>query len=297
MRALKKKQITERVVQYAILILITIVILFPIYMMVSMALFSREDIDTVPRRFFPSQITVSNFVEAFKIAGNYIDDFGNVGLPYMVLYIKNTLIVLVVFVVGCVIMSSITAYAFAKVNFAKKNLIFFLMLSTMMIPGSVTIIPMFIVFKHLHFLDTLLPLCVPIWFGGGAINIFLLRQFMRGIPNEMLESAALDGASHLRRCFMIVMPMCKPVLGYIAMSSVFSVWNDFFSPLLYVNEKSKWTLALGIANIVQTNDSGLASQKQLLMAACTVMSAIPVIIFIFGQKLFMENLSFTGLKE
>ncbi len=262
-----------------------------------MGLFSQSDINEVPRRFFPSTLMFRNYIDAFSIAGNYVDDFGNEGLPFMVLYLKNTMVVLVLFVLGTLISASVTAYAFAKVDFWKRDLFFMIMLSTMMIPGSVTMIPMFTVFKTLHFLNTLLPLWVPIWFGGGAINIFLLRQFMRGIPNEMLESSALDGATHIQRCFLIVVPMCVPILCYIAMSSTFSVWNDFFSPLLYVNEKSKWTLALGIANIVQTNDAGLATRKQLLMSACTIMSAIPLTIFVCGQKLFMENLSFSDVKE
>ncbi len=291
-----KRVIFIRIAEYAGLAIITVILLFPIYMMVSMGVFSQGDINEVPRRLFPSEITLSNYVNAFRMAGNYIDDFGNEGAPYMLLYVKNTFIVLSLNVSGTIISALVTAYAFSKVKFWKRDLIFFIVLSTMMIPGSVTMIPLFVVFKNIGFLNTLLPLWLPAWLGGGAINIFLLRQFMKGIPNEMLESATLDGASHIKRCFYIVAPMCKPIICYLAMSTTFAVWNDFFSPLLYINEKSKWTFALGIANIVQTNDAGLATRKQLLMAACTLMSLVPVTIFICGQNLFMENLGFTGIK-
>jgi len=111
-----------------------------------------------------------------------------------------------------------------------------------------------------------------------------------------LESASIDGAGHLRKLFKIVVPNCVPILIYIAMQSAMGTWNDFFTPLLYVNEKEKWTLALGVASIIQTNDSGLVTQKHLLMAACTIMTLFPLGLFIGGQKYFIENVAITGVK-
>ena len=225
------------------------------------------------------------------------DEWGNpTSMPYMVVYLLNSIYVVVGNVAGTVLSSTLCSYGFAKIKFKFREPIFFAVLATMMIPGSVTMLSMFTVYKNLGMMNTRLPLWLPVWFGGGAVNIFLLRQFMRGLPNDILESASIDGAGHLRKLFQIVVPNCVPILIYIAMQSAMGTWNDFFTPLLYVNEKEKWTLALGVASIIQTNDSGLVTKKHLLMAACTIMTVFPLGLFIGGQKYFIENVAITGVK-
>lgn len=286
-----------KIVVYAFLVLLSLAFLFPLYLMVEMSLFTSNDVFEIPRRLFPSALTFSNYVECFTIAGYLPDEWGNpTSMPYMVVYLLNSIYVVVGNVTGTVLASTLCSYGFAKIKFKFREPIFFAVLATMMIPGSVTMLSMFTVYKNLGMMNTRLPLWLPVWFGGGAVNIFLLRQFMRGLPNDILESASIDGAGHLRKLFQIVVPNCVPILIYIAMQSAMGTWNDFFTPLLYVNEKEKWTLALGVASIIQTNDSGLVTKKHLLMAACTIMTVFPLGLFIGGQKYFIENVAITGVK-
>ncbi len=286
-----------KIVVYAFLVLLSLAFLFPLYLMVEMSLFTSNDVFEIPRRLFPSALTFSNYVECFTIAGYVPDEWGNpTSMPYMVVYLLNSIYVVVGNVAGTVLSSTLCSYGFAKIKFKFREPIFFAVLATMMIPGSVTMLSMFTVYKNLGMMNTRLPLWLPVWFGGGAVNIFLLRQFMRGLPNDILESASIDGAGHLRKLFQIVVPNCVPILIYIAMQSAMGTWNDFFTPLLYVNEKEKWTLALGVASIIQTNDSGLVTKKHLLMAACTIMTVFPLGLFIGGQKYFIENVAITGVK-
>ncbi len=286
-----------KIVVYAFLVLLSLAFLFPLYLMVEMSLFTSNDVFEIPRRLFPSALTFSNYVECFTIAGYVPDEWGNpTSMPYMVVYLLNSIYVVVGNVAGTVLSSTLCSYGFAKIKFKFREPIFFAVLATMMIPGSVTMLSMFTVYKNLGMMNTRLPLWLPVWFGGGAVNIFLLRQFMRGLPNDILESASIDGAGHLRKLFQIVVPNCVPILIYIAMQSAMGTWNDFFTPLLYVNEKEKWTLALGVASIIQTKDSGLVTKKHLLMAACTIMTVFPLGLFIGGQKYFIENVAITGVK-
>ena len=286
-----------KIVVYAFLVLLSLAFLFPLYLMVEMSLFTSNDVFEIPRRLFPSALTFSNYVECFTIAGYVPDEWGNpTSMPYMVVFLLNSIYVVGGNVAGTVLSSTLCSYGFAKIKFKFREPIFFAVLATMMIPGSVTMLSMFTVYKNLGMMNTRLPLWLPVWFGGGAVNIFLLRQFMRGLPNDILESASIDGAGHLRKLFQIVVPNCVPILIYIAMQSAMGTWNDFFTPLLYVNEKEKWTLALGVASIIQTNDSGLVTKKHLLMAACTIMTVFPLGLFIGGQKYFIENVAITGVK-
>lgn len=293
---MKARKYICKAILYIVMTLIAVLMIYPLFSMVCMSFFTEEEISMVPRPFFAQAMQWKNYAEAFSVAGTWTDDFETVSVPYMLLYIKNSFLVLILYLLGTVLSATLCAYAFAKVNFAFKNVIFMVILATMMIPSAVTMIPMFIVYKFFGMLDSLLPLWVPVWFGGGAVNIFLLRQFMRGIPNDLLESAEIDGAGHFRRMLQIVMPNCVPIILYIILTSTMGVWNDFFTPLLYVTEKSQWTLALGIANIVQTNDAGLVSKQNLLMAACVIMTLFPLVLFGLGQRYFIESVTMTGLK-
>ena len=184
-----------KIVVYAFLVLLSLAFLFPLYLMVEMSLFTSNDVFEIPRRLFPSALTFSNYVECFTIAGYVPDEWGNpTSMPYMVVYLLNSIYVVVGNVAGTVLSSTLCSYGFAKIKFKFREPIFFAVLATMMIPGSVTMLSMFTVYKNLGMMNTRLPLWLPVWFGGGAVNIFLLRQFMRGLPNDILESASIDGA-------------------------------------------------------------------------------------------------------
>ena len=293
-----KKKVAYRISVYAALVVLVLLFLFPIYMIINISLFTEADMLEIPRRLFPSSLHFANFVEVIKVVGRVVDDYGQEGGYLFLRYIGNSLLVVVLYVVGCVLSSSICAYSFSKIKFKGRNVAFMVVLATMMIPGSVTIIPLYSIYKTVGMIDTLFPLWLPIWFGGGAVNIFLLRQFMRSFPNEVLESADIDGAGHVRKYLQIVMPNIIPGLLYVALTSALSVWNDFQTPLLYVYRQDLWTLSRGVAAMGtnKAQSSGYVTIEHLKFAACLIMSVFPLTLFIAGQKFFIESVTISGLK-
>lgn len=267
---------------YTILIVISAIMVYPIFDMIVLSLLTEQQLSQIPRLWLPTDPQWSNYIKALHFPGVYN------GIPLMLIYFRNTLLIILGIVFGGVFSSTMCAYGFSKIKFPGREPLFFIVLATMMIPTTITMIPLFIVYKKLRWLNSLLPLWVPAWFGGGATSIFLLRQFMKGIPDTLLHSAKIDGAGHSRIYFQIILPNCIPILIVIIIGYVTTAWNDFFTPLLYINEKHKWTLAIGVANILQTGEYGAAMTKQnLMMAACTLMSIFPIVLFLSGQKYFM----------
>ena len=295
---MKRKKILYAVGMYTLLVLLLAMFMFPIYMVLEMSLFTQSDMLEVPRRLAPSTPNWRNFIDLFEVIGKYTDEYGMERGYLMWKYIANSLTVVILYVIGCVLSSSVCAYAFAKVKFRGREVMFMVILITMMIPGSVTIVPLYSIYNSLNMIDTLLPLWLPIWFGGGGVNIFLLRQFMRGFPDEVLESANIDGAGHLRKFFMLIVPSMVPGLLYVALTSALAVWNDFQTPLLYIYNREYWTLARGLAAMITSNivKPGFATTEHLMFTACVIMCIFPLTLFIAGQKYFIENVSLTGLK-
>lgn len=292
-----KKRLYKALI-YALLVLVSFVLLFPVLMMISTSLFSEADMLEIPRRLLPTSANWSNFTEVFKVIGRATDDWGREKGYLLAYYIRNSFLVVVLYVVGCVLSASLCAYGFSKVKFKGRDAVFMLVMMSMMIPGSVTIISLYRIYKTLGMIDTLLPLWLPIWFGGGATNIFLLRQIMRGYPDEVLESASIDGAGHLRKLFVLVIPSVVPMLIYIAVTSALAVWNDFQTPLLYIYKKELWTIARGVAAMVTTKgiSGNHVTTQHLMFTACAIMSVFPLVLFAVGQKYFMESVSLAGVK-
>lgn len=285
------KHLKLKVIVYVILIIISAIMIYPIFDMIVLSLMTEQELSAIPRAWVPSSPQWSNYIKALNFPGEYN------GIPLMLVYFKNTLLVILGIIFGGVLSSSMCAYGFSKIKFPGREPLFFIVLATMMIPTTITMIPLFVVFKQLHWINTLLPLWVPAWFGGGAISIFLLRQFMKGIPNSLLQSASIDGAGHFRIFFQIVLPNCIPIITVIVINYITAAWNDFFTPLIYINEKQKWTLAIGVANILQTGEYGANATKQnFMMAACAMMTVFPLALFLGGQKYFIENVVISGIK-
>lgn len=196
----------------------------------------------------------------------------------------NTLFLAVVGTIGSVLVNSLVAYAFAKIKFKGRNALFVIVLSTMLIPGFVTMVPQYILFSKLGWIDTYLPLLVPA-FLGSAFFIFLLRQFMMGIPNELIEAAVLDGAGHLQIWWNIMLPLTKPALITVAIFSFNGAWNDLLGPLLYINDESKYTLQIGL----QTFKGTVQTQWHYLMAMSVTVLLPVILLFFFFQKYFIEG--------
>jgi ABC-type glycerol-3-phosphate transport system permease component len=209
-------------------------------------------------------------------------------------YFKNSAIVTTLSTAGAVLSSSLVAYSFARLRWPGRDIWFGVVLATMILPEIVTLIPTYILFSRLHWVNTFLPLVVPPWLGGGAFYIFLLRQFYRGIPMELSEAAHIDGASELRIWWQIVMPLARPALAAVTIFAFNGAWEDYLHPLIYLSSESKYTLQLGLTTF--EGSGGGVPQWNLMMAASIVVMLPVVIVFFLGQRYFIEGVTLTGLK-
>ncbi|PLR82124.1 sugar ABC transporter ATP-binding protein [Bacillus canaveralius] len=270
----ESKKFKTKLKNYIVMLLLiagSIVILSPLWWMVSTSLKSPQEIAQYPPSFFPSEFRFSNYIEAWKTA------------PFT-RWALNTLFIAVCVTLGSVLVNSLVAYSFAKICFKGRNVLFVIVLSTMLIPGFVTMVPQYILFSNLGWLNTYLPLIVPA-FLGSAFFIFLLRQFMMSIPNELIEAAVLDGANHFHIWWNIALPLTKPALVAVAILAFNGAWNDLLGPLLYINDESLYTLQIGL----QTFKGTVQIQWHYLMSM-SVMVLLPVVLlFFFFQRYFIEG--------
>lgn len=276
---MKSKKKFSKSIIYIILFFISFVCLVPFYWMIRSSLMDMSQIFTMPPIWIPNPIKFSNYKEALTML-----PFGR--------YFLNTLFVVVFTVLGTVITSSLCAYSFSRIEWKGRDTVFGILLTAMMIPFAVTLIPTFIGWQKLGFVNSYAPLIVPAWFGGGVFNVFLLRQFFRTIPKELDEAARIDGAGHLTIYSKIIMPLSKPSLIVVSLFSFMGSWNDFLGPLVYLNDGDKFTLSLGLMQF----QGMYSAQWQYMMAAATVVLVPIVIIFFIGQKYFIEGISMSGMK-
>lgn len=256
-----------------------LIFLFPFLWMISTSLKTPKEIAAIPTVWFPKTPQWKNYADALSY------------FPF-VRYLANTLFLVTMNVLGSLFSSALVGYAFARLRWPGRDIWFKVLLSTMMLPSVVTMIPQFILFKNLGWLNSYLPLIVPA-FTGGAANIFLMRQFYKTIPYSLSESARIDGCTEFRTFSQIILPLCKPVLATIAITSFMFTWNDFIGPLLYINDKMGYTLSYGLRTFQIQSDS----RWHLTMAASVVVALPSLAIFFVGQKYFVEGVVMTGLKE
>jgi multiple sugar transport system permease protein len=242
----------------------------------SLKLEGREFV--VPPQWIPDPVVWSNYPIAMTT------------LPFG-LYLWNTLIVTVGTLTGTLLTGSMAAFAFARLRFPGRGILFILLLSTLMLPQAVTLIPKFITFRYLGWINTLNPLWIPWWFGGGAFNVFLLRQFLMTLPHELDEAARIDGASNWRIYWSVLMPLCRPALITVAIFSFIHSWNDFLEPLIYLHDAKLRTLALGLRGFQDL----YATQWTLMMAASAVIIAPVLVLFFICQRYFIRGIHLTGL--
>lgn len=279
LKSVKRIRFIQKIVIYVVLTLVGLFFVFPLFWMFLTALKSPHDMVNI-KQFFPSKMLWGNFQKALTQI-----PFGR--------YFVNSLFITVICIVGTVLSSSLTAYAFAKLKWPGKNVLFVIMIALMMIPAQVTQIPMFVMYSKMHLLNTYVPLTVPCFFAVGcSMYIFLLRQFFQGIPREISESGRIDGAGHLRIFWTLIIPLAKPAMVTVALFAFMFTWNDFLAPLIYVTDPKKLTLAVGL----RTFQSQYKAQYNLMMAAALVAMIPTVTIFFFAQKQFVEGITFSGIK-
>ncbi|HZO89479.1 MAG TPA: carbohydrate ABC transporter permease [Chthonomonadaceae bacterium] len=207
-------------------------------------------------------------------------------------FLMNTLIITGLGILGQVLSASLVAFGFARLRWPGRNLLFLVVLATMMLPGEVTMIPTYLIFRRLGWIDTFLPLIVPSFLGGGAFSIFLFRQFFMTLPRELDEAARVDGCSSFAIYWHILMPLCKPILATLAVFSFVANWNDFLTPLIYLNSADKFTLAVGLRFFQGVYNT----EMQLLMAASTLVLLPVLLVFFLGQRYFVKSIVLTGIK-
>jgi len=247
-----------------------------------------QELYRYPPTFLPEQPQfLANYREVFTVA-----PFGQ--------WLVNTVVVTVLSLIGTVLSASIVAYGFARFRFPGRDLFFFVTLATLMLPVEVTLIPTYLLFKSFGWIDTYFPLIVPSWFGGGAFNIFLMRQFMLTIPQDLDEAARIDGASSWRIFWRVILPLCKPAIATMATLGFIANWNNFLGPLIFLNTESKYTVAVGLRYFQSAVAQGSAvvsrPQDHLLMAAALMVALPCLILFFVAQKYFVEGIVTTGIK-
>jgi multiple sugar transport system permease protein len=259
-------------VRYSILLVLTVLFLGPWVYLLSMSLKTPDAVLAYPPQWIPQVFDWNNYALALT------------RIPYF-LYLRNTLLLVGVNVVGQLLSCSLVAYSLACIDWRGRRYLFPLILATLMLPTQVTLIPIYIIFSRLHWVDTFLPLTVPAFFGN-AVYIFLLRQFFLTISRDMSEAARLDGASELRIYWNIVLPMARPALITVAILVATTTYNDFFGPLIYLTDSSLWTLSLGLTGFIGSRGSDIGA----LMAA-TIFYALPAVaLFVAAQRFYLRGI-------
>ena len=279
-RTAKRRSGTSAVVRHGILIVLGVLFLVPFFWMLSTSLKQLPQILTWPPEWIPKPFTWANYPDAL----GYFPFFR---------YLGNTLYYGFSTVIGVVISSSLVAYGFARLKWAGRGIMFMIMISTLMLPFQVLMIPLFILFRHLGWTDTYKPLIIPTFFGSSVFSTFLLRQFFLTIPETLSEAARIDGAGEFTIYRRIVLPLAKPALATVALFQFLYAWNDFLGPLIYLNSQHLYPISLGLDSFLSSY--GL-TQWGYLMAAATVATLPMVVLFFLAQKTFIQGITMTGVK-
>jgi ABC-type glycerol-3-phosphate transport system permease component len=267
-----------RAVAYALVLIGALIFSFPFIWMLSASVKTPGEVLIYPPRWIPHQ----------WVFNNYSRPWGEV--PFTTFY-RNTFLVAGIDIVATVLSSSIVAFAFARMRFRGRSFLFVLIVSTLMLPSQVTLIPQYVLYSHIHWVNTLRPLIVPVFFGS-AFNIFLLRQFMLTIPHEMDDAARIDGANWFSIYWRILIPLTAPALGVVAIGEFTFRWNDFLGPLIYLNTPDKFTIQLGLRMLTTQYTTDVPGTM-----AMTCVSLIPVlIVFFLAQRYFIQGIVISGIK-
>lgn len=280
-RNLSFSKMLDNAVWYIVLGLIGLLFALPFIWMFSTSFKTATQTVAYPPEFIPNPWTLRSFYEGFE------------GGPF-VTYFKNSFAITFLCIFGTLFSGSVVGFGFARLNAPGKNFWFILLLGTMMIPGTVTLIPVYVLYSKIGWINTIYPLVVPSFLGASAFNIFLLRQFFSSIPKELEESAAMDGCSIFKTFYLIFIPNAKPALLVVTIFTFVGTWNDFFGPMIFLIDGDKYTLAIGL-NFFKSQYGGAMDMGPIM--AMSLLSVAPIILlFLFAQKYFIQGITTTGLK-
>lgn len=266
-----------------ILVISTCLVLLPIVTMVMTSLKTFEDVQMNPASLIPKEFTLKNYVTVFT------------EFPFTQ-YLINTLFITITSTVGITLTSALVAYAFARFDFKYKGIIFAVMLSTIMIPGQILQIPLYEMYRGMGWINTYKPMIIPAFLGGGITNVFLIRQFFNSLPKSIFESAQIDGAGEFRIFATIAVPLSKAIIFTVAIFSFTASWNDFYSPLLYINDDKKYTLAYGLYIFFDKFKVGSYKAWNIICAANLVVIVPIIVLYFFAQRYFVEGITLGGVK-
>lgn len=278
-------KVARRVVFYALLCALGVLFILPFLWMVSTSFKLDPQVYHVPPSWIPNPFVWRNYPNALTY------------LPFDK-YFFNTMTYCIGATLGTVLSAALVAYGFSRVRWRGRDAIFWIVLATMMLPFQVQMIPLYVTFKNLHWLNTYLPLIVPSFFGSSAFSIFLLRQFFRTIPMELSDAARVDGANEMTIFLRIILPLAKPSLAVVGLFQFMDGWNDFLGPLIYLNDSSRYPLALGLQQLQTAFNQGTIPQQwPQLMAASTVVMIPVLVIYFFTQRVFVQGIVVSGMKS
>ena len=278
--------VREQGVLYLVVFSLALVFGFPFFWTVSSSLKTAPELFAYPPPLLPARPQWGNYVRVMSVFRHPVSR-----------WFVNSVFVVTMSSLGTLLSATCVAYGLARFRFRGKDLLFMVTLMTMMLPGQVTLIPQFIMFNKVRWVNTFRPLWVPSWFGGSAFNIFLLRQFFLTLPIELDEAARIDGAGYWRTLQTVLLPLCRPVLATVAIISFMGKWGDFMGPLIYLNRPRMFTVALGLRYFHVTPDAESGDPLQHILMAATVLSVLPCIaIFFAGQAYFVRGIVMSGIK-
>ncbi len=263
----------------AAVVIVLIICLWPLWYMINTSLMTNDQFFIPALQWLPRPPTWENVVRAWNTV-----PFGT--------YYRNTFIIEFWTLLGTTISASMIAYAFARLRWPGREICFLILLGTIMLPQQVTMIPQYIIFRQLGWINTWYPLIVPAFLGGSPFYIFLLRQFMRAIPRELSEAARLDGCNEVRIYWSVILPLSRAALAAVAIFSFVATWSDFLNPLIYLQSDDKKTVALGLLSF--TNQFG--TDVTALLAAASIAVIPPMLLFLIAQRYFIEGIALTGIK-
>jgi len=282
-RAQRRGSMIQRGLLYLLAIICAIGFTVPFIWTIGTSLKPLTELYTYPPKFVPAAPRWENYSDVFTLA------------PFAT-FLWNSVIVTALAVLGQTLSAAAVAFGFARFRFPGRDMLFIVVLATMMLPWHVTIVPSFLLYSKLGWINTFLPLIVPSFFGGGAFYIFLLRQFFLTLPRDLDEAAKIDGASSMHIFWQIILPLAKTALATVAIFAFIEHWNEFIGPLIFLNSPEKFTVAIGLRYFIVTPFTGDEPREAILMAASLIVALPPLALFFAAQKYFVQGIVTTGMK-
>ena len=276
----RRNERIRSVVGFVVLVALAAIVLLPIWWIFRSSLMTNASMYKYPPDFFPDKWRFSNYAETLQSF-----DF--------LRYFLNSAIIIVPSVLGGVATATLSGYAFARLRFKGKKLLFMLCVGSMLLPGMVTLIPLYIMWTNFFHISGFLPLIIPYFCGGGAFNIFLIRQFIAGIPRELDEAATIDGANRMQILVRILLPAIRPAMIVVGLFIFIGIWNDLLQQTIYISKPENYTIAIGL-----TMFKGMLEVDWAKIMCATCLSFVPgVVIYLIGQRYFVEGIVMTGMKN